>query len=72
MKRKIQKKPLVFEIIVSEFLALSLIFYKNTYLGPSLCFKLFLESHKPTELVQTLTVAHIHKMQRDFPYFQLI
>ena len=38
----------------------SLIFYKKTDLGP-------IESHKPTELVQTLAVTHTHRMQKALP-----
>ena len=37
------------------------------YLGSSLWFTLFWKSHKPTELVQTLTVTHKHRMQKAFP-----
>ena len=42
-------------------------FTKKTYLGPSLWFTLFWESHKPHELVQTLTVTHKYRMQNVLP-----
>ena len=42
-------------------------FTEKTYLGPSLWFTLFWESHKPHELVQTLTVTHKHRMQNVLP-----
>ena len=43
------------------------LFLQKTYLGPSLWYTLFWEPHKPTGLVQTLTVTHLHRMQKDFP-----
>ena len=45
----------------------SLIFHKKIYLGSSLLFTLFWESHNPTELIQTLTVTHKHRMQKSPP-----
>ena len=52
-RRESQNKQKKDQIL--SYMFLPSFFYKKTYLDPCLWFILFWESHKPTELVQTLT-----------------
>ena len=55
------------EKMLSLHKSLASFLIKKTYLGPSLWFTLFCEPHKPTELLQILTVTHTHRMQKASP-----